>query len=176
MRTIGAAAVLVVLAATSGCASRTSSTARQVDPAVRAAVAVLALERTRLPVTKEQATQMLPLFRALRGTEATDQPAVGALVRQIDRILTDAQHGELRRLRSQRPPDARDAPGGVPGSGGGFGPGGGGTPGTGPGALPGGRAVRPGQPGALPQSADRSAAFRGQILDRAIVLLEARVQ
>jgi hypothetical protein len=158
MRIRPAAVVLAVLTAAlaAGCADRAPSEGRQVDPAVRAAAAVTGLERTELPVTKEQAAQLLPLFRALRGTPAQDRPAVSALVRQIDGIVTDAQRAAVRRLREQR------QPGGPP-------------PDFGAGAPPGGEGRRPSRPpGVGRPSAEGIAAFRGQILDRAIAVLEDR--
>lgn len=166
MRMWQAAALIGLLALAAGCTSRTSPVTRPLDPAARAASTVMTLERTSLPVTTEQAGRLLPLFRALRGMPATDRPAADALVRQIDKILTDAQREELRRARSPRRPGGPGAPPGPGGSGqGGFAPGG-------PsGMAPGG----PGQSGGRP-SGEQLAAFRGQILDRAIALLEARVQ
>jgi len=150
-----AAALAAVLAA--GCTHRASSGNRQVDPAVRAAAAVTGLERTEFPVTQEQAARLLPLFRALRGTPAEDRPAVAALVRQIDAVLTDAQRTALRRLREQRRP-------GDPGG-----------PNAPPGTRP--RAFGPGgPPGAGQPPAERTAAFRGRMLDRAIAVLEDRAQ
>ena len=137
------AAILVVLVVSAGCAG-TSSANRPFDPAMRAASTVTTLEQTILPVTKEQAAELLPPFRALRGTPGQDRPAVEALVRQIDKVITDAQREELRRLRAQQRPGA-------------------------PGAPPGG------PPPAGQPSAERLAAFRGQLLDRAIALLETRV-
>jgi hypothetical protein len=157
-----AAALAAVLAA--GCSGRATSGSRQVDPAVRAAAAVTGLERTEFPVTQEQAARLLPLFRALRGTPAEDRPAVAALVRQIDAVLTDAQREALRRLREQRRPGDPGGPNAPPGTGPGpraFGPGG--PPAGGPSGA--------GQP-----SAERTAAFRGRMLDRAIAVLEDRAQ
>jgi len=178
MRLWQAAALMGVLVVASGCSGRSSSANQQPDPAVRAASSVMMLERTSLPVTKEQAGRLLPLFRALRGSPATDRSAAKALVSRIDKILTDAQRVELKRLRAQQGPGTPAPPGGAPGSGG-LGPGGSGNPGSpppafGPGGQPGTGPGGPGQPGAGPPSAEQMAAFRGQILDRTIALLEAR--
>lgn len=190
MRIRPTAPALVVLAAVlaaalaAGCTGRASSGNRQVDPAVRAAAAVTGLERTEFPVTQEQAARLLPLFRALRGTPAEDRPAVAALVRQVDTILTDAQRTALRRLRDQRrpgSPGASDAPPGSRSGPGVFGPGGPAGPGGPPpefgGGGPPGGGPGPAGPRATGQvSRDRIAAFRGQILDRAIAVLEDRAQ
>jgi hypothetical protein len=181
----------LVVALAAGCTGRTSSGNRQVDPAVRVAAAVTGLERTELPVTREQAGRLLPLFRALRGTPTEDRPAVAALVKQVDVILTDDQRAALRRLREQRRPGGPGSPD-APGSGGSrpgvFGPGrppgsegrggpGGSPPDIGGGGPPaGGPGPRAGAPGAGQPSAERMAAFRGQILDRAIAVLEDRAQ
>lgn len=175
-----AVAVLIPLLA-SGCGGRASSVNRQVDPAVRVALAVTGLERTALPVTPEQAARLLPLFRALRGTPAEDRPAVAALVKQIDAVLTDAQRAALRQLREQRRPGGPGAPTGPRPSGpGASGPEGappagprseflpGGPSGPGPGSA--------GRPGGEQASPERLAAFRGQILDRALAVLEDRAQ
>jgi hypothetical protein len=167
MRTWPAVIVLagLISALAAGCTGRASSENRQADPAVRAAVAVTALERTERPVTREQAARLLPLFRALRGTPAEDRPAVAALARQVDGILTDGQRSALRRLREQRRPGGPGAPGAGSGTRrpgpGAFGPGG-------PGGLPPGGGSRP--------SSERVSAFRGQMLDRAIAILEERAQ
>lgn len=173
-------AVLIPLLA-SGCTGRTSSGNRQVDPAVRAAAAITALERTPLPVTPEQAARLLPLFRALRGTPAEDRPAVAALVRQIDAILTDAQRAALRRLREQRRPGGPGAPDATrPPGPGAFGPGGtppgGPPPAFGPGGPSGSGPGAAGRPGGGQASPERIAAFRGQLLDRALAVLEDRAQ
>jgi hypothetical protein len=182
---------VLVVALAAGCTGRTSSGNRQVDPAVRVAAAVTGLERTELPVTREQAGRLLPLFRALRGTPVEDRPAVAALVKQVDVILTEDQRAALRRLREQRRPGGPGSPD-APGSGGSrpgvFGPGrppgsegrggpGGSPPDVGGGGPPaGGLRPREGAPGAGQPSAERMAAFRGQILDRAIAVLEDRAQ
>jgi hypothetical protein len=181
MRVWPAVVLSVILAAlAAGCGGRASSGNRQVDPAVRAAAAVTGLERTELPVTKEQAARLLPLFRALRGTPAEDRSAVAALVKQVDALLTDPQRAALRRLREQRRPGgprSPDAPAGGGSQPGVFGPGG--PPGPeglgGPGGAP-GRGPGQGAPDAGRPSAERMAAFRGQILDRAIAVLEDRAQ
>jgi len=166
-------AILAIVMIAAGCSSGNSPANRQFDPGVRAAAMITGLERTDQQVTKEQAGKLLPLFRALRGTAAEDRPAIDALVRQIDGILTNSQRDALRRLREQRRPGPPGSPpGGPPGSPG-FGQGGPGSPG---GAPPGFDPVGPGQSGGSQPSAERLAAFRGQILDRAIGLLETRVQ
>lgn len=156
---------LLLAALVAGCTGRASSGNRQVDPAVRVSAAVTALERTELPVTREQAVRLLPLFRALRGTPAADRSAVAAMAKQVDTILTDAQRAALRRLREQRRPGGPglpDAPAGGRSR---------------PGGLPqGSRGPGAGGPGAGQPSAERMAAFRGQILDRAIAVLEDRAQ
>ena len=156
MRVWPVAVVLAVLvpALAAGCTRQAPSGGRQIDPAVRAASAVTGLERTEVPVTKGQATKLLPLFRALQGTPAEDRPAVAALVREIDGIPTDGQRTALRRLREERRPGRPGAPDAPPDRR------------SGPGAS--------GPRGQGQFSPERMAAFRGQILDRAITVLEGR--
>lgn len=169
MRAWQMAAVLLLLAAAAGCGNRNSPRGRPPDPAVRAAAAVMGLERTPQPVTPAQAATLLPLFRALRGTRADDRPAVEALVRQIDAVLTGDQRAALRRQREQGRPGGPERPGGAGGPGrppfdAGSGP----PPGGGPGGI--------GPRGQGPPTPEQMALLRDRILDRAVAMLEVRVQ
>src|SRR3989304_2604794 len=93
------------------------------DPGLRAALAVVALERSGdQQWTGAQARQILSLLKVLRDTSPEDRRVTQAIADQIFVIFTPAQRAALDRLREQardrlprRPPAAGPPP---PGGGG----------------------------------------------------------
>ncbi len=156
------ALVLVVLLALAGC-SRGGAAPTQTqrgDPALRVALAVMALERSgEQPLSPDQARQVLPLLKVLRDTSPDDRQVSQAIADQILAILTPDQRAALERLREQAQERAqRRGQGRPPGPGvGGPGPGG------------------PGSGGASPDPA-RRAEVRRRAVDRAIRVLESKVR
>lgn len=82
-----------------GCAK--DSTGLRSDPALRVAVAVLVLERSRWPLSAEQARRTLPLLEALRELRPWEEEAARALVQRFDALLTPAQREVLRASRDR---------------------------------------------------------------------------
>lgn len=82
-----------------GCAK--GGTGPRSDPALRMAVAVLVLERSRWPLSAEQARQTLPLLEALRELRPGEEEAAGALVQRFDALRTPAQRAVLRASRDR---------------------------------------------------------------------------
>jgi hypothetical protein len=93
------AALLVAALVVAGCA-RGGAEPRG-DPAVRVAAAVVALERSRTPLTREQAKAALPLLEALRDLRPEEREAARALVERFDALLTPAQRESLRAARER---------------------------------------------------------------------------
>lgn len=156
------ALVLLALLAFAGCSRGGAAPAQtqRGDPAVRVALAVLALERSgEQPLTPDQARQILPLLKVLRDTSPDDRQVSQAIADQILAILTPDQRAALERMREQAQERLRQSrPGGSPGPGvGGPGPGG------------------PGPGGASPDPG-RRAELRRRAIDRAIRVLEAKVR
>lgn len=142
---------IVSLAACSGGAAQTPSD--RGDPALRVAVAVLALQRSGdQELTADQIKQILPLLKVLRDTSPDDHPAVQAIADQIVTLFTPAQRAALDRLRAQGPPQVQQR-----------------SPGNPAGPRPG---VGGAGSGSTPDPT-RRAEFRRRALDRAIRLLEA---
>ncbi|MBI3975158.1 MAG: hypothetical protein HY334_02095 [Armatimonadetes bacterium] len=126
------------------------------DPGIRAALAVVALERDPdHAVTPEQAAKILPWLGVLRDMRPEDTEAGQAIADEILAVLTAEQRAALQRVREQ----ARERVG--PPGGEGAGP-----PRAGPGPGPGGN----------PSDPARRAQFRRRIFDRAIDLLEGKVK
>src|SRR3990172_5686830 len=125
-------ATLVVIAllslAACGRGGATQTQPERGDPAVGAALAVLALERSGdQQLTGDQARQILPLLKVLRDTSPEDRQVTQAIADQIFAILTPAQRAPRGRVRAQarrrlqrrRPGAGPPAPGaGGPGPGG----------------------------------------------------------
>ncbi|MDQ7842618.1 MAG: hypothetical protein QN141_00815 [Armatimonadota bacterium] len=138
---------------------RSRPAAARGDPAVLAALAIMALERSGdRALSSAQVAVVLPLLRVLRDTDPEDVEASRALVRQILDALTPEQRREIRRLQQQR---RRRQEGGA---------------GQDPGVLRGRResgpvgSVAPGGPaGGLSR-----AEIRRRVLDRVIARLEQR--
>src|SRR3990172_7987979 len=151
-------ATLVVIAllslAACGRGGATQTQPERGDPAVGAALAVMALERSGdQQLTGDQARQILPLLKVLRDTSPEDRQVTQAIADQIFAIFTPAQRAALDRLREQ----ARDR-----------------LPGCRPGPGPPARGVGgPGSGGLTPDPA-RRAEVRRRTLERAIRLLESR--
>src|SRR3989304_8024065 len=98
-----AALVLIALLSLAAC-SRGGATQAQPergDPAVGAALAVMALERSGdQQLTGDQARQILPLLK-VRDTSPEDRQVTQAIADQIFAIFTPAQRAALDRLREQ---------------------------------------------------------------------------
>src|SRR3989304_2755061 len=99
-------AALVLIALLSLAARRrggaTQTQAERGDPAVGAALAVMALERSGdQQLTGDQARQILPLLKVLRDTSPQDRQVTQAIADQIFAIFTPAPRAALDRLREQ---------------------------------------------------------------------------
>ncbi len=92
------ALVLLALLAFAGCGRGGAAPAQtqRGDPAVRVALAVLALERSgEQPLTPDQARQVLPLLKVLRDTSPDDRQVSQAIA---DQILANPDTRPARRL------------------------------------------------------------------------------
>ena len=149
--TLVAIALLSLAACGRGGAAQTQSQGG--GAALRAALAVMALERSGdQQVTGDQARQILPLLK-VRGTSPEDRRVTQAIADQIFAIFTPAQRAALDRLREQaRDRLQRRRPGAGPPAPGVGGPG----------------------PGGLNPDPARRAEVRRRTLERAIRLLESR--
>ena len=124
------------------------------DPALRAALAVVALQRSGdQQLTGDQTRQILPLLKVLRDSSPEDRQVTQAIADQIFAIFTPAQRAALDRLREQaRDRLQRRRPGAGPPAPGVGGPG----------------------PGGLNPDPARRAEVRRRTLERAIRILESR--
>lgn len=81
---------------------------------MRVAAAVVALERSRTPLTKEQARQALPILEGLRDLRPEEREAARALADRFEALLTPAQRDSLwatrERLRERFGPGPRGSP------------------------------------------------------------------
>lgn len=81
---------------------------------MRVAAAVVALERSRTPLTTEQARQALPILEGLRDLRPEEREAARALADRFEALLTPAQRDSLRatreRLRERFGPGPRGSP------------------------------------------------------------------
>ncbi|MFN3285086.1 MAG: hypothetical protein ACK45F_02270 [bacterium] len=91
--------VLVLVAALSGCA-RGGAEPRG-EPAVRVALAVLALQRSPVPLRGQQAQRALAILEALRELRPEEREAARSLASQFDALLTASQRQALRAAREQ---------------------------------------------------------------------------
>jgi len=124
------------------------------DPALRAALAVIALERDPASaLTDAQATKILPWLRVLRDMRPEDVEAAQTIADEVFAVLTPGQRSVLQRLQEENR-ERRRAPGGQ----------GAGLPGARP---PAGDGFGPGPA--------RRTEFRRRLIERAIRLLEAKV-
>ncbi len=148
-----AALVLVAVASLAACRGGAAQTpSERGDPALRVAIAVLALQRSGdQQLTADQIKQILPFLKVLRDTSPDDRPAVQAIADQIVTLFTPVQRAALDRLRAQGPPQfqQRNPAGSV-------------RPGVG----------RAGPSGSTPDPA-RRAEFRRRAIERAIRVLES---
>src|SRR3989304_7663523 len=100
-----AALVLIALLPLAACrrGGATQTQPERGDPAVGAALAVIALERSvDQQLTGDQARQILSLLKGLRDTSPEDRQVTQAIADQIFVIFTPAQRAALDRLREQR--------------------------------------------------------------------------
>ncbi len=124
------------------------------DPGVRAALAVVALERDpATALTAEQAAKILPWLRVLRDMRPDDVAAAQPIADEVFSVLTPEQRSALQRLQEENRA-RRSSPGGQ-----GAGPPGARPPGVGDGSAP---------------DPARRAEFRRRLIERAIRLLEAK--
>jgi len=147
--------ILLVAILVTGCSRAGDGGAdrlRRGDPALRVALAIVALERSQEHrLTREQAGKILPLLKVLRDTRAEDREVAEAIADQVQGVLTPEQRAALQKLREEARERVR-RPGG-------------------PGPGPPGR----GQDGPGSDPA-RRAEFRQRALDRAIRIVEARAK
>lgn len=147
--------ILLMALLAAGCSRGGEDSARRTrrgDPAIQAAFAIVALERSEEQrLTREQAGKILPLLKVLRDMSAEDRDAAQAVADQIRGLLTPGQQAALRQMREETRERSR-RPGGQ-------------------GAGPLGR----GQGGGGPDPA-RRAELRRRALDRAIQIVEARAK
>jgi len=168
-RTLLAAGLVALLAVGGVIASgrlRPRPVAARGDPAVLAAIALGALERSEThALTAEQVSAVLPLLRVLRDTDPNDAEPSRALAQEIMSLLTPDQRAEVERLREEarRRQQERGGSGGPAGRG--LGPPTGGSGAQGSAAGPGRRGV----------AGSRSRAeIRQRVLTRLITRLEQR--
>lgn len=122
------------------------------DPAIRVALAVVALERDpEHGLTAAQAAKLLPWLRVLWEMRPDDREAAQAIADEAFAILTADQRAALERRREE----ARERSGQPGGQGAGR------------------RSGRPGGPGGPPDPSRRDE-FRRRIFDRAIKVLETK--
>ena len=146
--------VAIALLSLAACSRGATTQPQPGDPALRAALAVMALERSGdQQLTGDQTRQILPLLKVLRDSSPEDRQVTQAIADQIFAIFTPAQRAALDRLREQaRDRLQRRRPGAGPPAPGVGGPG----------------------PGGLNPDPARRAEVRRRTLERAIRLLESR--
>ncbi len=91
--------VLVLAVLLLGCAR--GGAAVRAEPAVRVALAVLALQRSPVPMRGQQAQRALAILEALRDLRPEEREAARSLASQFDALLTASQREVLRAAREQ---------------------------------------------------------------------------